>query len=135
MNDKLPKFCEDINPKTYNGCALDLNENDQRLKEFQKQRFEKGFDDTEIWNLDYVIAKFIAPKLKRFLEKSQKIQSPENLWLSLEEKEEIKKYYNDLNRLIEFFENYEISWINNEKEQYINEMITLFAKHFTSLWI
>ena len=31
-----------------------------------KQREERGFDDGELWNLDYTIAEFVLPRLKEF---------------------------------------------------------------------
>ena len=39
-----------------------------RLTEFKKQRIERGFDDTECWNLDDTMAMFILPRLKLFAE-------------------------------------------------------------------
>lgn len=37
-----------------------------RLANLKQQRVERGFDDTECWNLDYTIAAFILPRLKVF---------------------------------------------------------------------
>ena len=50
--------------------SLELNENDTRKELFKKQRLERGFDDTELWNLDMTILKFILPRLKLFKEKT-----------------------------------------------------------------
>jgi hypothetical protein len=33
---------------------------------FKKQRIMRGFDDTELWNLDYTMAKYILPRLIEF---------------------------------------------------------------------
>lgn len=37
------------------------------LKHF-KQRWTRGFDDSELWSLDWTIAKFVLPRLKAFRE-------------------------------------------------------------------
>ncbi|MCQ2125604.1 MAG: hypothetical protein MJZ25_15625 [Fibrobacter sp.] len=39
---------------------------DDRFKGWRKQRLERGFDDTELWNLDNTIMNFILPRLKAF---------------------------------------------------------------------
>ena len=53
-----------------NGFSLigTLGEDDPRLPTYREQIKERGFDDTEIWNLDLTIAKFILPRLVRFKE-------------------------------------------------------------------
>ena len=48
--------------------SLDLKEDDERKEIFKKQRLERGFDETELWNLDTTILKFILPRLKAFKE-------------------------------------------------------------------
>lgn len=48
------------------GLTDQLNPDDSRQSEFQIQRAERGFDDTELWNLDITFAKFIIPRLKAF---------------------------------------------------------------------
>lgn len=37
-------------------------------QEYLLQRLQRGFDDTETWNLNSVIARFVLPRLKRFKE-------------------------------------------------------------------
>lgn len=41
---------------------------EDRQEKFQKQRIERGFDDTELWNLDYTMMKFMYPRIKAFRE-------------------------------------------------------------------
>ena len=48
--------------------ASSLRSDDDRLEMFKKQRIERGFDDTELRNLDSTIIKFILPRLKEFKE-------------------------------------------------------------------
>jgi len=105
------------------------NPTEERLEEFRKQRLERGFDDTETWNLDNTIALFIVPRLKRFKEVTDcypyGYESIEN-W-----KEAIQK-------MIDGFE----LWITHdkwdhrdvEKHKKVDEAIQLFAKEFKALW-
>lgn len=111
------KYNSDINSKNYYGHALDLKEDDERLKEYREQRNERGFDDSETWSLDCTIIEFILPRLKRLLEidRSLKLNAPE--------------YFSDLEKQIEIFENYKNGKIN------INDYnISFLFKHFKSLW-
>lgn len=38
----------------------------EKLALYKKQRIERGFDDTELWNLDRTIAKYVLPRLVEF---------------------------------------------------------------------
>lgn len=53
----IPNICFSLTDKT-----------DSREKYYSKQRRERGFDDSELWSLDCTIAKFLAPRLRRFTE-------------------------------------------------------------------
>lgn len=60
-----------IDPKTINVpnvCFSLVGFEDKRSAEYTKQRLQYGFDDSETWDLSLTIAKFIAPRLKRFIE-------------------------------------------------------------------
>ena len=50
----------------YHGLADVLPQQDQRHPVWEQQRKTRGFDDTELWNLDVTIAKFILPRLIEF---------------------------------------------------------------------
>ncbi len=41
---------------------------DNDNEESKQQRLERGFDDTELFNFDMTISKFILPRLKRYIE-------------------------------------------------------------------
>ena len=58
----------DINPLNYHGVALDLDTDDKRHAKYHDQRRERGFDDTETWNLHRTVASFMLPRLKRLKE-------------------------------------------------------------------
>lgn len=51
-----------------NICFSLTNDDDRREAKFKKQRQKRGFDDSETWSLDYTIACFLIPRLKRFIE-------------------------------------------------------------------
>ncbi len=61
-------YNSDLNPLKYYGFAHDLDEDDERLELFRKQRDTVGFDDSETWNLNYSICMYILPRLKRIKE-------------------------------------------------------------------
>lgn len=66
MKDK-PK----IDPFTCNVpnvCFTLINQDDKRWSEYEEQRLTRGFDDSETWSLDFTIAKFIVPRLERYIE-------------------------------------------------------------------
>lgn len=43
---------------------VDECDDDERKVLFRQQRIERGFDDSELWNLDYTFIKFMFPRLK-----------------------------------------------------------------------
>lgn len=96
---------------------------------YAKQREERGWDDTEVWNLDYSISSFILPRLKVF----RKIHHGHPSNLSENEWEEY------LDKMILAFElnlSYEdlASDDLEEKESEIKEGLALFAEYFNQLW-
>lgn len=52
----------------YYGCLEELSETDERRPLYEAQRKERGFDDSECWNLDNTLAQFLVPRLKVFKE-------------------------------------------------------------------
>lgn len=48
-------------------CANEVSDK-ERQKKYKEQRMTRGFDDTELWNLDITFCKFIVPRLKVFKE-------------------------------------------------------------------
>ena len=60
INDDLNKFSLSL--------ATTLKNDDERLQRYRDQRDARGFDDTETWSLDNTIARFIGPRLKRYIE-------------------------------------------------------------------
>ena len=60
------------NHPAYNGF-IDRNSDYKYLEKFEKQFDKKGFDDSVTWSLDVSIAKFILPRLKRYIKLADKI--------------------------------------------------------------
>ncbi len=51
------------------GCKDNIVKQAKRVEKlalYKKQRLERGFDDTELWDLSYTIASFILPRLVEF---------------------------------------------------------------------
>lgn len=98
-------------------------EDSEKAEVYKQQRLERGFDDTETWNLDSTIAAFIVPRLKRFKE----INTGYPPELTEEQWDEI------LDKMIKFFE------FASDDSKFLEENIyeegfDLFHKYFHSLW-
>lgn len=114
--------------KPFTGYASDINKDDDRQKKWKKQRKERGFDSTELWNLDVTIAKFILPRLIAF--KGDDVDSHPGSVDGVMEWEEI------LNKMIFAFTciDGEKMVFTDEENEAIDEGLHLFAEHFRSLW-
>lgn len=55
-------------PITPEDFGLKVDDLDERAKRFEKQREDRGWDDSETWSLDIAFAKWIVPRLERFRE-------------------------------------------------------------------
>lgn len=96
-------------------------EKEEKRKEYKKQRLDRGFDDTELWNLDTTILKFTLPRLKRFRECT--IGYPSDFknheeWLAC-----LDKMINAIEKILE----------NDESDETYKDF-ELFKKYFFSLW-
>lgn len=99
--------------------------------ELFKERVKNGFDASDLYSLDYTIAKTLLPKM---IEKFRDTTHSYPADITYEEWKEI------LTKLIWFFNeilnNY--STDNSEKDseynKHLNECTELFIKYFTSLW-
>ena len=61
-----------------NVCFSLTKPDDDREKGYSKQRIERGFDNSELWNLDHTIARFIYPRLLAFIEVYKKTTEDQN---------------------------------------------------------
>lgn len=122
---------------------------DYRWEEYKQQRLEIGFDNSEIWNLDTTISKFILPRLKAFKEISCGIPGKlvyefKKKGYSSEKANQLadKEWDKILDKIIWAFENYneepylgaqDFNKIYKEYNDKLNEGLKLFAEWFRSL--
>lgn len=93
---------------------------EERQEKFKKQRIERGFDDTELWNFDTTILRFVLPRLKVFKEQTCAYPTDFN---SLEEWKEC------IEKMIKSVEEILTDGYNADYEGF-----ELFKKHFFDLW-
>lgn len=115
-----------------NFSCVDETDSPELLERYKNQRLERGFDDTETWNLDVTIAKFIVPRLKRYKELNNGIPS------KFKTKEEWDKI---LDEMIEGLELYEDKWKCNSDQNLTNldeykrkRAVKLLGEYFYDLW-
>ena len=75
LKNEVTKSCKGNDPlgiPNVNFSIIDMytdsDKDIKKLAEFKQQRIERGFDDTECWNLESTIAGFVLPRLKHFKE-------------------------------------------------------------------
>lgn len=123
-----------------NVCFSLMKSTDDNWETSKKDRCERGFDNSECWNLDTTIIKFILPRLKIFTEQTNGYP-PE---ITFEEWKII------LNKIIKAFEYYldeddsitiefqrkgfNTFKASQEMQKVIEEGFQLFIKYFSSLW-
>ena len=98
----------------------EANVSPERVEEYRRQRIERGFDDTELWNLDTTILKFVLPRLKRFRECT--IGYPPEFKTLEEWQECLDKMIDNIDKIIK----------SEEDADY--EGFELFKKYFFNLW-
>lgn len=105
----------------------DIKLHTTRFFKFRYQRLKYGFDESELWSLDYTINKFVLPRLKAFRERPGGYPSdltPES-WAAT------------IDKMIAAFEigcsdDY---WLMNEEQHAIwTEGMDLFREYYPHLW-
>ena len=107
------------------GFSSEIPKDDPRQELWAKQRAERGFDDTECWNLHYTLAKFLVPRLEVFKEQHPDYPTA----LTFEEWDCV------LQKMIDGFkemENYD-DWKGFKVEK-VKKALSLFRKWFFDLW-
>ena len=108
-----------------NICFSLTDRNDDREKKFSKQRIRRGFDDSETWCLASTIAKFIIPRLGRFIEIEKSIHDDGG------ETEDYEKML----KAFELILKDDASWNFTEEDQKeLSEGLELFGLNYLSLW-
>lgn len=97
----------------------------KRSIKFWFQRRIRGWDDSETWSLDYTIAKFILPRLKRYKEicKSHPCTFNEENW-----NEALDEMIYAMERSVNRFNDFDTDWDRQQKG------LALFFKYFNDLW-
>lgn len=109
------------------GLSSTISLKDKRQKRWAKQRRELGFDETELWNLDCTIAKFLVPRLKAFRKSHAGIPG------ALENEPE--RWNEILDAMIEGFELYDAKFHRTREEcRKVNKALRLLVKWFGCLW-
>jgi hypothetical protein len=120
-----------MNAMTTNfSLSSEISQDDGRQELWKQQRETRGFDDTELWNLDTTIAKFIYPRLIAYKAMGQnsypgKLESVEQ-WNKVLDKMIFSFHFLSGDEKFQSFE--EDEWTN------VDEGLALFAEHFGSLW-
>ena len=110
-----------------NVCFSVIKDDDDRWNEYESQRLERGFDNSELWNLDGTIAKFIYPRLKAFLECSDGVRPSD---MTYEEWKAI------LEKMVNGFELMASDRIKTDDEEELeNKALKLFSEYFFTLWL
>lgn len=134
---------ENKKPKFYAGYAFDDDVSEEKREEYRKEREERGFDSTELWNLEYTLASYILPRLKAFRKDADdNIGYPCAIYDDDDFHEDgHEKWLGILDKMIESFQMVvdnveELEWVyeDNVKFKTFSEGMHLFAKYFLNLW-
>lgn len=97
----------------------------RREFKYMSQRWSRGFDDSELWNLDLTIAEFVLPRLKAFSEYNS--SHPASLT-----EEQWKEALNKMARAFELC-------VDDKNDHYFGEDefiegMKLFVEYYSHLW-
>lgn len=111
-----------------NVCFSLIDETDDRWEKYTQQRLERGFDDSETWNLDATISQFIYPRLKAFIDDVKEIKChPADI--------EFDVWLNNLEDMLKCFKILSQDFERTKDEEKIIERgLDLFREFFHSLW-
>ena len=101
-----------------------LKKNDNRFFKHLNQIQKRGFSDSETWALDYTIAAFILPRLKRF----RQITNGHPGHLTME------GWYNILMKIEYSFSMLTDDYALDKDDPEFKEGMKLFANYITHFW-
>ena len=106
-----------------------------RLEKYEGQRHDRGFDDTELWNLDSTICKFVAPRLREFIKQADGYPVFAGRCESMKE---YKKILRKMLYYVEHYDDYGTAALGSKKDlafhKKMKECGRLWMRYFTSLW-
>ena len=122
MIECLEFYVENPRKEINNFTLVDDTFSEEEKEKYAIQRAERGFDDTELWNLNTTICQFIIPRLEEF--KKQTFAYPPNItfeeWISI------------IDKMLDFFKRYCDDDIDVDARK--DEGFKLFCEYFEFLW-
>lgn len=108
-------------------CSLanEMSPEDDRQKAWADQRKSRGFDSTELWNLDRTIAIFLLPRLKAFHEVIS--GSMDKVFTA-----ELQAMIDAFTLLADDQQRYKLS---PEQSTTVHKGLQLLAKNYFALWL
>lgn len=102
-----------------------------RMIRFFFQRKRRGFDDSDLWSLDYTFAKLMAPRLRAFINqfggRSVPCEMTQQEWLEI-----LEKIHRALDLMVTSDGAYFM--LSDDQTKEIHEGLGLFQEHLFSLW-
>lgn len=121
--------------------------NIKRALRFWWQRRTRGWDDSDTWDLDHTLARWLAPRLRRFREimaDKNEVAGIPGSYLEFDatgchvtnEEGALKAWWADLDKMIDALERYDRFDVEETAEdgRMIEDGVQLLAKHFRDLW-
>lgn len=100
--------------------------NNPYWEEYEEQRKVRGFDDTELWNLDVTIIKFMLPRLKVFRDKTHGYPSDFSTF---------EDWQAAIDDMIYWMEKYvDDDCFTHDTDEREARGFEAFKKYFTALW-
>ena len=112
-----------------NVCFSVVKEDDENWEKYEQQRLTTGFDESELWDFDGTIAKFIYPRLKVFFEQTKKSKRKPNGI-------DYNEWENILKQMVDGFELISSDRMKTKDEDELEKKtLELFSKYFFYLWL
>lgn len=109
----------------YIGC-INVYERPKRLEKYEAQFNKDGFDDTCTWSLDYSIARFILPRLKRYYELADEV-------IVIDEHEGFREAIEEMIEGFQIAVDEELNF-NESEQKKVNKAFEQLAKYHNHLW-
>lgn len=125
---------------SYIGLVCAEENSEKEIAKYTKQYDKRGFDNTELWSLDFSIAKFILPRLKEFRKvcngapyggEDCKFETTEDNFMT------VQGWKDCLQKMIDAFQlivDYD-AWGDDRKQEIVEEGLDVFRKYFHNLWL
>lgn len=109
--------------------APNMKKDDKRHKIWKRQRDKRGFDNTELWNLDIAFAKLMLPRIKEFMEYAPPC------FQSVNEKKSWRRDMTLITNGLELLSSGECIFFNEKDEKSIRLGLKAFIRNIRSMWV